>query len=122
MHYDNVFELIISVVFYMSPQLGGPGPKAKGLVIPFHPGEVEHLPDFYLRALTIISELELMIYQKGKINNPKGKYIMKLSKLKHLQWSMTSYEIEYRRFERHPQSGQPSLTFTPKMEEILETL
>ena len=35
---------------------------------------------------------------------------------------MTSYEIDYIRFERQPQSEQISLTFTPKMEEIFETL
>ena len=63
-----------------------------------------------------------MIYQTVQINNLTGKYIMKLSKLKHLQRYITSSEIYFRRFKRQPQSYQLSITFTPSMEVIFETL
>ena len=62
MHYDNGFELIITVVFNMSPQLGGVVNKSQDLVIPFCLGEGEYLPYFQIRALEIRSELVLMIY------------------------------------------------------------
>ena len=39
MHNDNGFYLLISVVFAMSPQLGGLGTKYQDLVIPFFLGE-----------------------------------------------------------------------------------
>ena len=45
-----------------------------------------------------------------------------MSNMKYLQRYMTSYELEYRRFERQPQINQLYLTFTPKMEERFETL
>ena len=57
MNCDNGFDLIISVVFAVSPQLGGLVPKYQDHVIPFFPGEGESLPYFHLRALTIRSEL-----------------------------------------------------------------
>ena len=57
----------------MSPQIGVLGPKAQDLVIPFLLGEGENLPGFHLRALTIRSELDLMQYQTGQINNLTGK-------------------------------------------------
>ena len=60
MHYDNGFELLIAVVLSMIPQLGGLGPKAQDLVIPFHLGEGEPLTYFHLIALVIGSELVLM--------------------------------------------------------------
>ena len=66
MHCDNGFELLIYVVFAMSLQLVGLGPKAQDLVIPFCLGEGETLPDYHLRALKIRSELELMIDQTGQ--------------------------------------------------------
>ena len=37
---DNVFGLLLDVVFSMSPQLGWVGPKAQDLVISFSPVEV----------------------------------------------------------------------------------
>ena len=39
MYCDNGFELLIVVVFFISPQLGGLVPKSQDLVIPFNPGE-----------------------------------------------------------------------------------
>ena len=47
---------------------------------------------------------------------------MELSNLKHLQCYMNSFEIDFRRFESQPQSYQLSITFTPSMEIIFETL
>ena len=76
MYYDNGFELLVVIVFSMIPQLGVSGPKSQDLAIPFFLGEVKYLPYFLLRALEIRSELVLMIYQAGKINNLRGKYIM----------------------------------------------
>ena len=35
---------------------------------------------------------------------------------------MTPFELDYRIFELQPQIQQPSLTFTPEIEEIIETL
>ena len=93
MHYDNGFEIILAVVFATSPQLGGLGPKAQDIVIPLHLDEEELLSDFHLRALAIRSELVLTIYQTGQINNLTGKYIMELSKVKHLQRYMNSFDI-----------------------------
>ena len=58
----------------------------------------------------------------GQINHLTGKYIIELSNLKHLKLYMTSYELEYMRFELRPQSNKLSLTFTPKMEELFLTL
>ena len=121
MQYDNVFEPLIAAVLSVSPQRGLV-PKAQYLVIPFRICEGWPIPDFHLRALAIRSELVLMQYKTGHINNLIGKYIMELSKLKHLQRYMTSFELDFRRFERQSQSDQLSNIFTPSMEVILETL
>ena len=69
----------------MSTQLGGLGPKAQYLVIPVCLGEVDTLPKFHLRYLKIIIELDLLQYQTVQINSLTVKYIMVLSKLKHIQ-------------------------------------
>ena len=47
---------------------------------------------------------------------------MELSKLKHLQIYMTPFEIDYRSFEHLPQIQKLSITFTPTIEEVIETL
>ena len=47
---------------------------------------------------------------------------MKLSKFKHLQCYMTSFDIEFRRFDRQPQSNQLSIIFIASMEVIFETI
>ena len=39
MHYENLFEILIAVVFNMIPQLQGVGPKAQDIDIPFCLGE-----------------------------------------------------------------------------------
>ena len=85
MNNDNGFDLLIVVVFAMSPQLGGLGPKSKDLVIYFHLGEGDSLPKVHLRALNTRSESLLFRYKIGQIKNPTGKYTMEISKLKHLQ-------------------------------------
>ena len=66
MHNDNYFDLLIDVVFAMSPQLGVLGPKAQDVVISFFLGEEETLPDFHLRALKIRIELYFMQDQTGQ--------------------------------------------------------
>ena len=43
MNIDNVFDLIIDVVFVMIPELGGIGPKAQDLLKSFPNGEGETL-------------------------------------------------------------------------------
>ena len=78
MHIDNVFDLLIAVVFAMNTQLGGLGTKYQYLVIPFFLGEVETLTCFHLKALTIRSKLKFMQGQTGQISNLTGKYIMEL--------------------------------------------
>ena len=93
MHCDNGFELLISIVFAMSIQPGGIGPKAQDLVIPFRLVEGETIPDFHLRALTIISELELKRDQIGHTHILTVKYIMGLSNLKHPQLYMPFYDL-----------------------------
>ena len=65
MHYDNEFELLISVFFAMSPQLGVLGPKSQDLLIPFRLGELEALSYFRFRDLAIRSELVLMRDKTG---------------------------------------------------------
>ena len=102
----------------MIPQLEELGPKAQDLVIPFYLGGKESLPDFHLRSLAIINELVLMRYQTVHNKNLTGKYIMELSKPKHLQRYMNSFEIDFKRFERKPQSDQRSIILTPSMELI----
>ena len=106
----------------MSNQLGGLGPTAQDLVIPFCLGEGEPPPYFFIIPLEIISELLLLKYQTGQINKFKGKYIMELSKLKHLQRYMNYFEIDFKRFECHPQSDQLSDIFNPSMEDSFDTL
>ena len=115
MYYDNGFEHLIAFVFNMIPKLGGLGPKAQDLVILFCLGEEKYPPDFHLRALEIRSELVLTRDQIVQINNLTGKYIMELSKMKHLQRYITSFEIDFGRFENHPQSNQLSIIFTPSI-------
>ena len=78
MHRDNRFDLLIAVVFAMSPKLGGLGPKSQELVIPFYLDEVETISYLRLRALTIRSGLDFIQYQTGKINDLTGKYIVEL--------------------------------------------
>ena len=69
MNKNNSFDLIITVVFAMSPHIGGLGPKTKDLVIPFRLYEVETLPQFYLRALHIRSDFLLLQDKTGQTNN-----------------------------------------------------
>ena len=98
MHYDNGFELLIAFFFNMNPQIRGLVPKAQDLVIPFCRGEVEYLPDFHLGSIAIKSELILIIYQTGHINNLTERYITEMSELKHLQSYMNSFELDFRGF------------------------
>ena len=58
----------------------------------------------------------------GQTNNITGKYIMEPSKLKHLQLYMTTFELEYRKFERNSQRQKPSTKFHFTIEDVFETL
>ena len=106
----------------MIPQLGWLVPKYQDLVIPFRICEEEPLSDFHLIDLAIRSELVLMRNQTEQINNLILKYIMKLSKLKNVQWYRTSFEIYFRRFERQSQSNQLSSIYTYSMVLLFETI
>ena len=103
MNKNNGFDLLIGFVFAMTQQLGGIGAKDQYLVIPFCLCEGEIFPRFHLRALHVRSEIFLLQYKTGQINNLTDKYIMELSKLKHIQHYMTNFELEYRYFKRLPQ-------------------
>ena len=76
MNNDNEVDLFIDAVFAMITQLGVIGPKAQYLVISFFLGKVETLPQFYLNSPQIRSEIFLLRYETGQINNLTGKYIM----------------------------------------------
>ena len=60
MNNDNEFDLLISVVLSMSPQLGGIGTKSQELEISFFLGEGETLKQFHLRDLQVRSEFFLL--------------------------------------------------------------
>ena len=47
---------------------------------------------------------------------------MELSKLKYIQPYMNYFDLYFRRFECNTQSNELSITFTPSMENIFETL
>ena len=139
MYYDSVFENLITVVFNIIPQLGGLGPKSQDSVIPFCLDEVESLKYFHLRALAIKSDVDItcmhfpsawvphlralaikseLIFMRHKIghsNNLTEKYIIEISKLKHLKQYMTSLEINFIIFKHQPQSDQLSIIFTPSI-------
>ena len=85
MHCESLSELLTAVLFTMSPQLEGLGPKTQYLVILFFFGQGEALPYFHLISLTIRSGLEFMRDQTGQINKLTGKYIKEMSDLKHIQ-------------------------------------
>ena len=73
MNNDNGFDLIIAVVFSMSTQLGGIGPKSQDLVISIRLGELENLPQFYLRSLQVRSEIFLLQEKNGTNQQPYRK-------------------------------------------------
>ena len=58
--------------------------------------------------------------KKGQINNLTGKYIMEMSKLKHIQRYMTSFEIPFKLFEWQPQIDQLKHTFIHSIELIFK--
>ena len=120
--YINNYNGLDLIFFSVSPQLGRLGPKAQDLVIYFSLVEEETLPRFHLRDIHIRNEKFLLQDETGQINNLIGKYTMELSKLKHLQWYMTTFELYYRRFERLPQRHKISTIFYSTIEEFFETL
>ena len=85
-------------------------------------GEGKNLPQSHLRALQDRSGFFLSKDETGQIEKLTGKYIMELSKLKHLQRYMTTFELDYRKFDQLTQRHQLSTTFQFIIEEIFETL
>ena len=66
MNIDNIFELLVAVVFSTSPQLGELGPKYQDLVISFGLGVGETLQQFHLISLQERSEFFLLNDEKGQ--------------------------------------------------------
>ena len=66
MNNNNGFGIIIPVVFSMYTQLGVLGPKSQDLVISFHIGEGETLPQFHLKSIQVRSEIYCCKIKKGK--------------------------------------------------------
>ena len=96
MNLDNLFDLLVDIVFVMIPQIGGIWPKAQDLVIYFHLSKGETLLKYHLRYLQAKSENFLLNDKTEQKKNLAGKYIMELSKLKNLQCYTTKFELEYR--------------------------
>ena len=64
----------------------------------------------------------LLQYETGQINNITGKYTRELSKLKHLQHLITTFELDYRTFKKLPQWHQLSTVIQLTIEEVFENL
>ena len=60
MNNDNGFDILVEVIFSISPQLGGIGLKAQDLVTPFQLLEGEYLPDFHIQDLRERIEIYLL--------------------------------------------------------------
>ena len=66
MNNDNIFYLLVEVVFSMSPQLGGIGPKAQEPFTSFKLTEGESLPDFHLQDIQSRGEIHLLNDETGQ--------------------------------------------------------
>ena len=75
----------MAVVFAMSTQLGGIGPKYQDLVTLFQILNSEPLPAFHLQALQARRKNYLLYDNTVHKSNLTGKYFMEPSKLKPLQ-------------------------------------
>ena len=95
----------------MNYQLGGIGLKPQDLVTPFQLICGESIPDFHMLALHSISKIYPLNDNTAQKNNLTSKYIMELSKLKHLQRYMNYFEMDYIKFERKPQIHQLYIDF-----------
>ena len=80
------------------------------------------LPQFHLQDIQARSSIFLLKDETGHINNLTGKYIMKLSKLKHIKRYMTTFELYCINFECLPKRQQLSTIFNYTIEEVSETL
>ena len=121
MNIDNGFDLLIYVVFSNSPQFGGLGTKSQEFVVSFFPGQGKTLSQFRLRDIHPQNENHPFKYDTGQ-KKTTCKYIMELSKFKHLQCYMTKFEPDYRKFKQLPQRHQLTTTFQFTIEEAFETL
>ena len=76
MNIHNIFDLLVTVFFAMSPQIGLIGPKYQGLVISFCLGKGETIPQSHLRYIQARSKIFMLNDETGQIKNLTGKYIM----------------------------------------------
>ena len=95
MNLDNLFDLLVAVVFSMSPQIGVIRPKHQDLLVYYLLGEVETLSQSYQRKLQGTSKLSLLNNKTQQTTNLVGKYTTEISILKHLQHRITTFEREY---------------------------
>ena len=92
MNNNNVYDLLVAVGFAMSFYICDIWPKSQDLVAPFKILKSESLPDFYMYDIQSRSNICLLSYNIYQKNFLTHKYIIKLSKIKHLQRYMTYFE------------------------------
>ena len=74
---DKLFDILVSIFFSMSHQLGSIGTKAQNLVAPFQLTEGESLPNFHLQYLQVRIKNYILNDKAGQ-KTFTGKYIMEL--------------------------------------------
>ena len=119
MNPDNGFNLLVALVFVMIPQNGNLWTKYQDLVIPFCFIERKTVPQLYIRALQEISETLLLNYKTGQTNILTGKYIMYLSKLKHIQSYKNKFELEYKKLNASHIVTNYALHFNSQLKKYL---
>ena len=107
MYYDNGFELIIEVVLAM---------------IHFHLCEGEPLTDFLSQITCNQKRNSTDEISKSTDQKPHKEIRNGTVRTKNIQCYRTSFELEFRHFERQPQNNELSIIFTTSMEVIFETL
>jgi hypothetical protein len=84
-HNSNGFYILNTIIWENSPQLGGQGDSAEHRVMNYYiiPGDT--ITEFYVRAVNIKSQLNLLQDNTGQNNKLTGKFLMSL----HLQKDIT---------------------------------
>ena len=88
MNNENVFDLLIAVVFAMIPWLGGIGPKAQDLVIYFCLGEGRIIPQLHLTPKSCIAAFIWSVYRRGGLRGGRSQEVRMVESRgggKHLQ-------------------------------------
>ena len=75
MNNENVFDLLIAVVFAMIPWLGGIGPKAQDLVIYFCLGEGRIIPQLHLTPKSCIAASIWSVYRRGGLRGGRSQEV-----------------------------------------------